>query len=253
MTKFIKKNINLLSIILIVGLLLTYTNSPLHKIQQEYVDVYNKVIPSMVSVFISDIEYTRNGEKANSKEDRIIGSGFVWSAEGYIVTNNHVIEGIETIWVKFFDGKKSIATLIGRDPANDIAVIKINNFKQLTPIQISDFTKLNTGQITFTIGSPLGREGSIAMGIISGLNRNLNIRGNDKTIFHAIQTDAAINPGNSGGVLVNIDAELIGMTTAMDTLSLGSGNIGLGYAISSKRLQEIVPRLIDKYFINLLK
>ncbi len=166
-----------------------------------------------------------------------LGSGFVISPDGYIITNCHLIGDAQKIIVTFSDGKEFPAKTIGTDPGTDIALIKIdgNNFPYL---QFGNSDNLQTGELVMAIGNPLGLRSSVSTGIISGLGRNdLSIAACEEFI----QTDAAINKGNSGGPLLNLDGEVIGMPTAM--ASTTGGSMGIGFAVPSNLIQNITKQL----------
>ncbi|MEF3190983.1 MAG: Do family serine endopeptidase [Campylobacterales bacterium] len=173
--------------------------------------------------------------------ERSLGSGVVITEDGYIVTNNHVIDGADKILISFSDGKKEYeAKLIGADPKSDLAVVKIDAGK-LTPIAFSDSSTLREGDVVFAIGNPFGVGETITHGIISALNKSgLGI--NDYENY--IQTDAPINPGNSGGALVDSRGGLVGINTAI--LSRSGGNHGIGFAIPSNSVKRVVESLISK-------
>jgi len=168
-----------------------------------------------------------------------LGSGVVISSDGYIVTNNHVVEDSDEIVVTLLDSDKEYkAKIIGTDPKTDLAIIKIDA-KELKAIPFADSAKLMEGDIVFAIGNPFGVGGSITQGIVSGLNKD-NIGLNQYENF--IQTDASINPGNSGGALVDSRGALLGINSAI--LSRGGGNNGVGFAIPSNMVKEIAEKLI---------
>jgi len=168
-----------------------------------------------------------------------LGSGVIISSDGYIVTNNHVIEDADEIIVTMLDDTKEYeAKIIGNDPTTDLAIIKIEG-KNLKPIKIADSDKLLEGDIVFAIGNPFGVGGTITQGIISALNKN-NIGLNKYENF--IQTDASINPGNSGGALVDSRGALIGINSAI--LSRSGGNNGVGFAIPSNMVKDVTSALI---------
>lgn len=207
-------------------------------------NVAAKVLPSVVEVQVQT--QTGGGE----------GSGVVLSADGLILTNNHVAtaggQSATGIQVGFSDGSVAPATLVAADPASDIAVIKADK-TGLTPIAIGSSSNLVVGQEVVAIGSPLGLSGTVTSGIISALNRPVSTSGNNSdqsSVIDAIQTDAAINPGNSGGALVNMNGELIGINTAIATLGGGAqgsaaGSIGLGFAIPVDQAKRISDELIQ--------
>ncbi|MEU0569311.1 trypsin-like peptidase domain-containing protein [Nonomuraea sp. NPDC005983] len=212
-------------------------------------EVAAKVQPSVVMI------------QGNSGE----GSGVVLSDDGLILTNNHVVvgagQGGGQMTVKFSDGKTAKASVVGTDPATDLAVIRADGVSGLTKIALGDSDQLKVGDPVLAIGSPLGLEGSVTAGIISALDRTVTAGGGQEqqqlppgwgqqqqessvsTIGGAIQTDAAINPGNSGGALVNAAGQLVGINTAIATGG-GTGNIGVGFAIPVNTAKQVSEQLI---------
>lgn len=175
------------------------------------------------------------------KQSQGTGSGVIIDAnKGHIVTNYHVIANAKKIVVTLHDGRKSSASIIGGDPKADLAIIKITE-KDLTALSIADSDKLRVGDFAVAIGNPYGLGQSVTSGIISALGRfNLGIE--DYEDF--IQTDASINPGNSGGALVDLNGSLIGINTAI-LGGDGGGNVGIGFAIPSNMMKDIVKQLIN--------
>jgi S1-C subfamily serine protease len=175
-----------------------------------------------------------------------LGSGFVWDRGGHIVTNNHVVSGADKIEVTFSDGTIVPATLVGADPDSDLAVVKVDvAADKLTPVQMGDSALIKVGQIAIAIGNPFGLEGSMTTGIISAVGRSLPADENavqSYTIPDIIQTDAPINPGNSGGVLLDLEGNVLGVTSAIE--SPVRANAGIGFAIPSAIVKNIVPVLI---------
>ena len=171
-------------------------------------------------------------------KEQSLGSGVIVSDDGYIVTNNHVIEKAEEIKVLLSNKKDYKATLIGADPKTDIAVIKIDA-KGLTALPWGDSNKLKVGEIVFAIGNPFGLNQTVTMGVISAVGR-ANVGIADYEDF--IQTDAAINPGNSGGALINARGELIGINTAI--LSRTGGYQGIGFAVPSSMARQVMDSLV---------
>ncbi|GLX01170.1 trypsin-like peptidase domain-containing protein [Microtetraspora sp. NBRC 16547] len=216
------------------------------------VAVAKAIQPSVVSIKVR----TRTGGGE--------GSGVILSADGLILTNNHVVAdaGLGSIvTVKFSDGTTASATIKGTDPATDLAVIQAQDVSGLTPASLGDSDKLQVGDSVLAIGSPLGLEGSVTSGIVSALDRTLTEGGQDQqqqpfpwgqqqqptqqvTIGGMIQTDAAINPGNSGGALVNAAGQVIGINTAIATSGSSSGNIGVGFAIPINTAKLVSEQLI---------
>ena len=183
------------------------------------------------------------GEEFNIPQKRRVtnlGSGVIATSDGYILTNNHVIEGAEDILVKLSNGKEYKGKVVGKDPRTDIAVIKINE-KGLKTLPWGDSDKLKVGEIVLAIGNPYGLNQTITMGIISALGRS-GIGITDYEDF--IQTDAAINPGNSGGALINVKGELIGINTAI--FSTTGGYQGIGFAIPSNMVRNVMESIIDQ-------
>ena len=174
-----------------------------------------------------------------------VGSGFVFDKEGHIITNNHVVKNAKKISVTFVDGISYSAHLVGTDPYADIAVIKLDvNPEKLHPLPIGDSSKLQVGEQISAIGNPFGLSGSMTSGIVSQLGRLLPIQGTFFSIPDVIQTDTAINPGNSGGPLLNMNAEVVGINTAIYS-SDGSFS-GIGFSIPSDVVLKIVPTLITE-------
>lgn len=208
-------------------------------LQSAYEQVYERVNPSVVNIQVASASF--QGIAAGE------GSGFVWDQQGHIVTNNHVIEGASAVVVTFADGSTAEAEIVGTDPDADLAVIRVNlPAERLRPVVMADSNRVKVGQIAIAIGNPYGLSGTMTEGIISALSRSLPVSetpGGSYTIPDIIQTDAAINPGNSGGVLVNIEGEVIGVTTAIRSAS--SSNSGIGFVIPSNIVSRIVPVLID--------
>lgn len=169
-----------------------------------------------------------------------LGSGVILDSRGYIVTNNHVVTGAQRIQVTLFDGTSLSAQLVGSDPLDDLAVIKVSPASKLIVIPLGDSSKLRVGQEVLAIGNPLGITQTVTSGIISALDRAVS------SIPDAIQTDAAINPGNSGGALVDLQGKLVGIPTlsAIDPQFQTPAN-GVGFAIPSNRVQLIAPQLIE--------
>ena len=198
------------------------------------------ITPSVVSIAVETA--TRGGT----------GSGWVYRSNGsssYIITNNHVIEAAATsgtITVEFSNGDQIDAKIIGRDKAYDLAVLQINR-GNLAALNLGDSTKLVVGEPVMAVGSPLGLASTVTTGIISALNRPVSAGSvGAESFVNAIQTDAAINPGNSGGALVNAQGQIIGVNSAIATLSSGgtSGSIGLGFAIPISEAKRVIDEII---------
>jgi S1-C subfamily serine protease len=171
------------------------------------------------------------------------GSGFVIDRQGHVLTNFHVVEGAESLQVTLFDGSTEDAEVVGLDPSNDVAVIRIQvPAEKLTPVPLGDSSRLLVGQKVLALGNPFGLERTLTAGIISSLDRSLKAK-NGRTIKGIIQTDAAINPGNSGGPLLNSRGEVIGMNTAI--YSQVGQSAGIGFAVPINSIQRILKPLIE--------
>lgn len=171
------------------------------------------------------------------------GSGSVLDKAGHLLTNFHVIDGAREIQVTLYDGSTFEASLVGQDPNNDIAILKIEAPPELLyPVTFGDSSHLKVGQNVYAIGNPFGLERTLTTGVISSLNRSLR-SSNHRLIRSIIQTDAAINPGNSGGPLLDSQGRLIGMNTAI--ASRTGQNTGVGFAIAANPIARIIPELIE--------
>ena len=179
----------------------------------------------------------RNGENGTPRPRRTsaLGSGFVISEDGYVVTNNHVIDGADEILIEFFSGEELPAKVVGTDPNTDIALLKVESDEPLTFVTFGDSDTARVGDWVVAMGNPLGQGFSVSAGIVSARNRALSGSYDD-----FIQTDAAINRGNSGGPLFNMDAEVVGVNTAI--LSPNGGSIGIGFSMAS----NVVTRVVDQ-------
>jgi S1-C subfamily serine protease len=176
-----------------------------------------------------------------------LGSGVIIDKNGYIVTNNHVVNGASTVTVQLANGTTiNNANVVATDSVDDLAVVKIPTSSKLTVVPIGDSSKLSVGQTVYAIGNPLGNTQTVTHGIISALNRTVSEGSGAAAIPDAIQTDAPINPGNSGGALINTQGQLIGIPTlsAVDPETNTEAN-GVGFAISSNRVQNIVNQVIQ--------
>ena len=176
-----------------------------------------------------------------------LGSGFVFDKEGRIITNHHVVRDSKNVDVTFIDGNRYVASVVGSDPFNDIAVIDIsqNISGQLSPLTLGNSSAVEIGDQVIAIGNPYGLAGSMSVGIVSQKGRLISTEGSQFSIPSVIQTDALINPGNSGGPLLSIGEEVIGMNTA-GVLSDSGSFSGIGLAVPSNTISKIVPALISK-------
>ncbi|GAB2569056.1 S1C family serine protease [Microlunatus antarcticus] len=207
------------------------------------VEVARRVLPGTVMIEVG----SGNGTGT--------GSGFVLDRQGHVMTNNHVVAGAASgsrIRVVFSDGRQTSATLVGRSPSYDLAVIKVKADDALTPVELGDSRSARVGAPVVAVGSPLGLPGTVTQGIVSALDRPVTVNESGSAdaptaYIDGIQTDASINPGNSGGPLVDAGARVIGVNSAILTLSAGqgqSGNIGIGFAIPINQARTIGDLLI---------
>jgi 2-alkenal reductase len=215
--------------------------------QDRMVGIYDQVSPGVVTIQTSKTDGTPVG----------LGSGWVYSADGYIVTNQHVVEGADKFELDFPSGDKAFGNVVGTDLDSDLAVIKVDvPAAVLHPLSLGDSDQLKVGQIVVAIGNPFGLNGTMTTGIVSALGRTLQSNrqapGGSGTYFSAgdiIQTDAALNPGNSGGPLLNLNGEVVGVNRAIRTTSTTTSgdptNSGIGFAISINIVKRVVPYLIQ--------
>ena len=180
--------------------------------------------------------------KVTTPQGQALGSGFVIDSEGHIATNDHVVDGASSISVEFSDGSTYDAELIGTDASTDIGVIKVDApSSELTPLELGDSTAVQVGDEVVAIGSPLGLNETVTSGIVSALNRTITSP-NNFSINDAIQTDAAINHGNSGGPLLDLQGQVIGINSQIESDS--GGNDGIGFAVPANTVKSVVSQLI---------
>lgn len=205
------------------------------------IKIYEEMSPGVVNITTTTISYDFF---FNPIPESGTGSGSILDKKGHILTNYHVVENARKLEVTLFDGSKWEAKLIGADPSNDLAVIKINAPQEkLKPIPFGDSSNLKVGQKAIAIGNPFGLERTLTVGIISSIGRTLRAV-NGRLMRGIIQTDAAVNPGNSGGPLLDSNGKMIGITTAI--FSPVGANIGIGFAVPVNTAKKIVPQLINK-------
>ena len=213
----------------------------LNDAEQVVIRVYREVGPAVVHITSAAVAYDFF---FNQIPQRGTGSGFIINEQGYIVTNNHVVENADNLEVTLANGKKMPARLVGRDPNNDLAVIKIDvSGEKLQVARLGDSEQLQVGQMTIAIGNPFGFDRTVTTGVVSSLKRTVRAP-NGREIRDVIQTDAAINPGNSGGPLLNSRGEVIGINSAI--FSPTGGSVGIGFAIPVNTAKRLVPELISK-------
>lgn len=204
---------------------LVYVNST----EEAYTELYDSVESSVVSI-------SAYGPQASE------GSGFVYSRKGYIVTNEHVIEGATSVEVAFTDGTTREATIVGQDPYTDLAVLRVDK-EGLEPLEIGNSSEVQVMEDAIAIGNPFGLRSSATKGVISAKGRTIRVE-KGFSIPNVLQTDAAINPGNSGGPLLNRQGEVIGVNTAIDTQT-GTFS-GVGFAVPSNTVERVIPQLISE-------
>jgi putative serine protease PepD len=197
-------------------------------LQDQFVDVVDRVSPQVVQI----------------QTERGLGSGIVYDGRGDVVTNAHVADGAQRFLVTLAGDERHTATLVGSDPSNDLAVIRLSGATP-SPATFADSGAVRSGDIVFAIGNPLGLQSSVTQGIVSSINRDVS-EGNGVTLSHAIQTSAEINPGNSGGALVDLSGRVIGVPTlaALDPEFSDTQAPGIGFAIPSDTVKSVADRLI---------
>ena len=230
-----------------------------YKNENSTTQAVNKVKDAVVSIITYSSSSSRqssvfNADDTNSDSDNqqiaSEGSGVIYKKDdkdAYLVTNTHVINGASKVDIRLADGTKVPGEIVGSDTFSDIAVVKISSEKVTTVAEFGDSSQLSVGETAIAIGSPLGSEyaNTVTQGIISSLNRNVSLKSEDGQAIStkAIQTDTAINPGNSGGPLVNIQGQVIGITSSKIASNGGTSVEGLGFAIPSNDAQNIIKHL----------
>jgi|HubBroStandDraft_6_1064221.scaffolds.fasta_scaffold06017_2 S1-C subfamily serine protease len=196
--------------------------------EEQNIAVYKRALPSVVNITSTQVAYDFFYQPVPEQGQ---GSGFIIDKQGHILTNNHVVEGAQSVEVTLSDRKNYKASVLGTDKAHDIALLQINNAPDLQPATLADSTHLMVGQRVYAIGNPFGFQGTMTRGIISAL-RSVQLPSGMK-IDNAIQTDASVNPGNSGGPLLNSHGEVIGITTMIASNPNGGAeqSAGIGFAI----------------------
>ena len=203
--------------------------------------VYQRVSPAVVYITSKVIQYSFFWGPIPQEGT---GSGFLIDREGHIVTNNHVVAGAEEVEVTLGDGGVLPARVVGTDPYNDLAVLKIDaEAARLIPVELGTSANLRVGQRAIAIGNPFGLDRTLTVGVISSLGRIIERQG-ELPLGEAIQTDAAINPGNSGGPLLNSQGQVIGVNTAIKSPT--GGSVGIGFAVPVDAVKRVVPELIEK-------
>jgi len=215
---------------------------------------YKRIVSNLTAVQIYNrTKYSVVLITCTTNSGQVLGSGFVYRSDGYIITNNHVVENATSITVTFLDGTVAEAELVAGDFYSDLAVIRVNEMSEKAhPLVLGDSSLLMVGEPVYAIGNPFGLSGSMTAGIVSQVGRVLFWRDfgippprGSYPVADVIQFDAAVNPGNSGGPLLNSLGEVIGVTFAIETGGEVKAFVGIGYAISSHMVKRVVPALIE--------
>jgi S1-C subfamily serine protease len=221
-----------------ISLKRTLDNNRLNEFNKEVTGIVEKVTPSVVNIGVAVKQEDVFGNESVAEG---VGSGIIYSSDGYIITNNHVAGDAFELNVTLADGISYPATLVGKSPETDIAVIKIDA-KNLESSSFASIEDQSVGDFVMAVGSPFGIQQTVTTGIISGKNRNIPATSDQLPIIDLIQTDAAINPGNSGGPLVNIHGDVIGINTLI--FSPSGASAGIGFAIPSDTAINIAEQII---------
>jgi putative serine protease PepD len=204
-------------------------------------EIYRRAYKGVVEITAATTE-AASSPFGQAQRQQAQGSGFVYDRDGHVVTNQHVVDGAESISVKFWNGATYDAKIVGTDASTDLAVLEVDAPESLlTPLGLGDSSRVAVGDSVVAIGSPFGLEGTVTSGIVSALHRQMTSP-NNFTIGDSIQTDAAINHGNSGGPLLNSQAQVIGVTAQIESDS--GGNDGVGFAIPATTVKSIVVQLL---------
>lgn len=206
--------------------------------QDNVTAIYDSASPAVVEIKVTQQGTGFYGQSFQEGQ----GSGFLVDTQGYILTNNHVVDGASSIQVVFKDGNTADAKVVGTDSVDDLALISVDSssVSAITPLQFGDSSLVKPGQMAIALGSPYGLTDSITVGVISGLNRSLS--GSTGSMTGLLQTDAAINPGNSGGPLLDANGMVIGINTAIE--SVATGACGIGFAVPSNVAEKALPDLM---------
>lgn len=229
----------------------TNVTGDMYRAQDAFAAVYDKAKDSIVNIRtkstivvqtynpLEAFLFGTSGVRQERKETGSLGSGFIISSDGYIMTNNHVISGADEIYVKMSDGQEYLAKLVGTSPEVDIAILKVSTSKTFKPLKFANSDNIKIGHWAIAFGNPLGLNSSMTVGVIGASGRSsLGI----EQVENFIQTDAAINQGNSGGPLLNINGDVIGVNTAI--YSTNGGSVGLSFAIPSNLASNVRDSII---------
>jgi S1-C subfamily serine protease len=216
----------------------SFSNSNGKTISDIYASSRRGVVQVLATSVVSDNPFF------GAQQARLLGSGFVIDKSGHVVTNYHVVENASKVEVSFSGNDEMPATVVGRDPSTDIAVLRIKGAegRALTPLELGDSRSVNVGDAVVAIGNPFGLERTVTAGIVSALQREITAP-NGFAIDEVIQTDAAINHGNSGGPLLNADGKVIGVNSQIESDS--GGNVGIGFAVPIDMVKDVVSQLLE--------
>ena len=209
--------------------------------QSDFTSLYEAVRPSVVEITTGSTGSSPFG----NQQQQGLGSGIILDTDGHILTNYHVINGSSTVTVTFSDEKTVDASIVGKDPGDDVALIKVDNgLSELKPAKLGDSSAAKVGQVVAAIGNPFGLEGSFTTGVLSGLDRTLSSSADGRPLRGLLQTDAAVNPGNSGGALINAAGEVIGINTAIENPG-GNSFAGVAYAVPINTPKRFLTQLTN--------
>ncbi len=208
--------------------------------QSDYTELFEDVRPSIVRITTGEVE-----DSPFDFGQEGLGSGIVIDTDGHIMTNYHVVTGYDEVTVTFEDGTTGTAEVVGQDPGNDVAIVKVtlDDMSVLQPAKLGDSDSIAVGSIVAAIGNPFGLDGSFTTGVISGLDRTLPSSADGRPIRGLLQTDTAVNPGNSGGALINLQGEVVGINTAIENPN-GAGFAGVAYAVPINTPKRFLTQLV---------
>ena len=215
--------------------------APVSELEAQVMRVYEQAGPGVVNITSRSVSYDFF---LNPVPQEGSGSGFVYDERGHVVTNYHVIEGAEELNVTVPGGTVLSAEVVGADPSNDLAVLRLAAGARLSPIPLGDSNALKVGRFVIAIGNPFGLGGTMTLGVVSSLGRVIQSQEDNRYMGEIIQTDAPINPGNSGGPLIDLQGRVIGVNSAI--YSPSGASAGIGFAIPSATVKRVVPELIAR-------
>jgi putative serine protease PepD len=221
---------------LVVALLLLPTAAAAQPCAEPLAVLFERVSPAVVSIQATKI----NKAKPTRRFETIVGSGMIIEKDGHVLTNAHVVDGAASLSVTLDHGIKASARILGIDPVLDVALIRVDGPNPLPVARLGDSSTVRVGDEVIAIGNPIGLDQTMTRGIVSGLNRTLPGISDEPMI----QTDAPINPGNSGGPLINARGQVIGVNTQIETGTISTGNVGIGFAVPSNTVKDVVAQIL---------